>query len=462
MRHARFRMHGRPRFCSFVAAAFAALAALSLGSASSSAAGWQSIVLWTFCSLANCTDGLKPQGGVIIEPDGDLLGTTLEGGKNNAGVVFDVVMPGLTSTTESHDQEIIFHNFCQTPSKNLDCSDGAWPYAGLAAGRLGNFYGATYTGGSGGPRGSGGGGTVFVVMPGGEFETLREFCKKGPPCLDGASPKYGLLSNALGTEFYGTTVNGGRAVEAGTVFKVTSSGGVKTLYHFCSETNCNDGKTPSGGLIADSAGNLYGTTASGGANGQGTVFELTPSGTEKVLYSFCQQASCADGQQPAGTLAKDGSGNLYGTASAGGTNGHGVVFKIVPGSPSTESVLYDFCPGGTPCVDGSSPSAGVVISLSGTNLYGTTAAGGSTDQGTLFEVPITGGSETVLHTFCVSNLPVCLDSSGNADGSTPSGPLTLDGSGNIFGTTDTGGGNTVGAQAGGGTIYVLVNPSPGT
>jgi uncharacterized repeat protein (TIGR03803 family) len=465
MRHARSRLQGRSRFYNFAVAAFAALAALSLGSASSSAASWEEFVLWTFCSQSGCSDGLKPQGGVVIEPDGDLWGTTLEGGKNNAGVVFDVVMPGVTSTTESHDEEIIFYNFCQTPSKKLICSDGAWPTAGLAAGRLGNFYGTTYTGGSGGPRGSSGGGTVFALLPGGQFETLHEFCKVGPHCLDGASPAYGLLSNALGTDFYGTTVNGGRAVEAGTIFKVTSSGRVSTLYHFCSSTNCKDGQTPSGGLISDPKGNLYGTTAFGGANSEGAVFELTPSGVYKVLYSFCPSSPCTDGQQPAGTLARDSSGNLYGTASAGGAHGHGAVFQIVPGSggsPSTENVFYDFCPGGTPCVDGSSPSAGVVISLSGTNLYGTTVAGGTTDQGTVFEVPIVGGSESVLHSFCASNEPVCTDSFNNPDGSTPSGPLTLDDEGNIFGTTDTGGGNTTGAQAGGGTLFELVNPSPGT
>jgi uncharacterized repeat protein (TIGR03803 family) len=390
----------------------------------------------------------------------------LYGGKNNAGVVFDVVLPGISSTSTSHDEEIIFYNFCQTPSKKEVCSDGALPVGGLVQGSLGNFYGTTFTGGSGGPPGASGGGTVFAVLPGGQFKTLHEFCTSGGGCSNGAAPAYGLVANASSTVFYGTTVNGGRARQAGTVFKVTSSGAASTLHHFCSAAKCKDGKTPSGPLISDSKGNLYGTTAFGGANGQGTVFELSASGVHKVLYSFCPGGSpCVDGQQPAGTLARDSSGNLYGTASAGGANGEGAVFKIVPGSgksSSTESVLYSFCPGGTPCVDGGSPSAGVVISLSGANLYGTTAAGGNKDQGTVFEVPIIGGSESVLHSFCDSNEPICADSFGNPDGSTPSGPLVVDGEGNIFGTTDTGGGNTQGAQAGGGTLFELVNPLPGT
>ena len=459
MRYARPRMQGRPRFRNIVIVAFAVLAVLCLGS-KQSAAQWPEVVLYTFCQNGCGTDGLKPQGGVIIDPDGDLWGTTLEGGSKNAGVVFDLVMPGLNSKTSSMDEEIVIYNFCQTPSKNLDCSDGALPVGGLAAGRLGNFYGTTFTGGNGGPSGSSGGGTVFAVLPGGLFKTLHEFCKHGHPCLGGASPAYGLLANEEGTIFYGTTVNGGLSDDAGTVFKVTSRGHVTTLYHFCSLANCKDGQTPSGPLISDSSGNLYGTTSVGGANAQGTVFELSASGTEKVLYSFCALASCADGQQPAGKLAMDSSGNLYGTASAGGANGAGVVFRVVP-KEKTEVVLYNFCPGGTPCTDGSSPSAGVVLSLSGGDLYGTTAAGGSTDQGTVFDVPI-GGGETLLHDFCVSDEPVCADNSGNPDGSTPSGPLVIDAEGNIFGTTDTGGGNLQGTRAGGGTVYELVNPSPGT
>ena len=453
MRHARPRTQGRPRLA---VAALAALAALGLSSRpAASAAPWQEYVIWSFCSGSNCSDGLNPEGGVFMDPDGNLWGTTLYGGRG-AGTVYELTMPSTKVV------QFVLHSFCSTLAKNLACSDGALPSAGLVEGYLGYFFGVTYDGGAGGPRGTngGGGGTVFEVLPGGQFKTLHEFCKRGTPCFGGASPAYGLVANEEGTVFYGTTVNGGRQDDAGTVFRVASGGRVRTLYRFCSLANCKDGRTPSGPLIRDGAGNLYGTTSVGGANGQGTVFKLTPSGTEKVLYSFCPAAGCADGQQPAGKLATDSSGNLYGTASAGGANGGGpngagVVFKVDPSG--NETVLYSFCSGGAPCTDGSSPSAGVVMNLSGSTLYGTTAAGGATDQGTVFEVPIVGGSETMLYSFCGTNEPVC------ADGSTPSGPLLVDGEGNILGTTVWGGGqNTTNQVTGGGTVFELINPSPGT
>ena len=183
------------------------------------------------------------------------------------------------------------------------------------------------------------------------------------------------------------------------------------LYNFCSQPNCADGEGPSSSLTPDGAGNFYGTTALGGANMDGTVFELSPNGTggynETVLYSFCSVQNCADGNDPTSTVIFDGAGNLYGTACSGGANGqgvpsacgdgfdgYGVVFELSPkpggGCPSgsnsgngwCETVLYSFM--STP--DGASPFSGLTFDPTG-NLYGTTYGGGSGVRNGLRVVP---------------------------------------------------------------------------
>jgi uncharacterized repeat protein (TIGR03803 family) len=161
------------------------------------------------------------------------------------------------------------------------------------------------------------------------------------------------------------------------------------LYSFCSQSSCADGSYPEAGLIMDGAGNLYGTTNSGGTSGTGVVFKLAPDGTETVLYNFCSQSNCADGSYPSAGLIMDGAGNLYGTTNGGGTSGTGVVagvvFKLAP--DGTEIVLYSFCSQSS-CADGSYPEAGLIMDGAG-NLYGTTLSGGSTSgtgQGVVFMV----------------------------------------------------------------------------
>src|SRR5438132_1655370 len=140
----------------------------------------------------------------------------------------------------------------------------------------------------------------------------------------------------------------------------------QVLYSFCQQTGCSDGATPHAGLITDSAGNLYGTTYFGGnASDAGTVFQLTPNGsggwTQTVLYAFCQQDACADGQNPRSGLIIDGSGNLYGTTTAGGSNGYGAMFELTPsGKAWSQTVLYSFC-AQTGCADGADPSSGVIM-----------------------------------------------------------------------------------------------------
>jgi uncharacterized repeat protein (TIGR03803 family) len=196
-----------------------------------------------------------------------------------------------------------------------------------------------------------------------------------------------------------------------------------TIYKFCAEPNCSDGAEPEGRLIFDQSGNLYGTTAEGGA-GSGTVFELSRNGsggwTEAVLYSFTGDV---DGVRPLfSTLIFDGLGNLYGTTSAGGVNGYGVVFELSPvGGSWTEAVVYSFA-GGT---DGREPVGGVIMDAAG-NLYGRTEIGGTSGSGTVFELSPSGGSwtEQIIHNFAP-----------NTNGGY--GGLTMDASENIFGVTDT-------------------------
>jgi uncharacterized repeat protein (TIGR03803 family) len=263
-------------------------------------------------------------------------------------------------------------------------------------------------------------------------------------------PEGGLIFDQSGN-LYGTTYLGG-AKGFGVVFTLTpQSDGRWTksvLYSFCSLAHCADGAYPVAGLVFDQTGNLYGTTASGGANQEsGAVFKLAPnadgSWTESVLYSFCALNNCVDGSSPQSSLTFDQMGNLYGTTGGGGSSsfcggfGCGTVFKLIPGSNGswTESVLYSFC-SLTNCADGGLTFAGVILDGAG-NLYGTASLGGGVGQcagracGVVFELTArANGSwkEKILHRFA-----------DGRDGARPEGSLIFDGSGNLYGTTNLGG-----------------------
>jgi uncharacterized repeat protein (TIGR03803 family) len=227
------------------------------------------------------------------------------------------------------------------------------------------------------------------------------------------------------------------------------------LYAFGTNGKTNDGNDPNGGVVFDSVGNLYGTTASGGTNCTqtslrcGTVFELSPVAgggwSEAVLYDFCQTGypDCTDGAIPQSGLLIDGSGNLYGTTTEGGTgpcarndsiDGCGTVFELSPSDGGwIYTVLYSFL--GPATGDGLEPTYGVLISDASGNLYGTTPAGGTTGNGVVYQLAppsAPGGSwtETVIHNFCEDNCFV--------DGSSPWGGVTLDSAGNLYGTTEEG------------------------
>ncbi|HEY6486724.1 MAG TPA: choice-of-anchor tandem repeat GloVer-containing protein [Candidatus Cybelea sp.] len=291
-------------------------------------------------------------------------------------------------------------------------SDGRDPHAGPLIKVKGTLYGTTEYGG--GPcHGRCFSGTVFAITTSGTENILHSF-EVGSG--DGKNPRADLIEGA--GAFYGTTVHGGSAsCYCGTVFKLTLSGAETVLYSF---TGKPDGYGPDAGLL-DLNGTLYGTTINGGAYGDGTVFAIAPSGTEIVLHSFTGKP---DGAHPyAGLTNVDGT--LYGTTTKGGANcgssgGCGTVFTISPSG--SESVLYSFK--GSPG-DGNYPTQEVLLDVSGT-LYGTTKRGGTNDRGTVFSMT-TSGAEAVLHSF-----------GGSGDGVFPYGGL-LDVKGTLYGTTSNGG-----------------------
>jgi uncharacterized repeat protein (TIGR03803 family) len=217
-------------------------------------------------------------------------------------------------------------------------------------------------------------GTVFKITPGGTLTTLHSFCSESN-CTDGCIP-YAALVQATDGDFYGTTQD--CANGDGTLFKITPSGTLTTLYSFCSESNCTDGSAPSAVLIQAIDGNLYGTTSFGGANCAtcGTVFKITPSGTLTTLLSF----DGADGEDPTDGLVQGPNGDFYGTTYIGGAYGDGTVFKITPEGTLTTLISFD----GT---DGSDPIAGLVQATNGT-FYGTTRYGGADNDGTVFSLSV--------------------------------------------------------------------------
>jgi len=179
-----------------------------------------------------------------------------------------------------------------------------------------------------------------------------------------------VLVQATSGDFYGTTASGGLNGMSGAVFKITPSGTLTTPHSFAGYPT--DGSRPCAGLVHATDGNLYGTTSKGGANAGGTVFQMTPSGRLATLYSFCAQSGCMDGDSPVAGLIQATDGNLYGTTQDGGANGSGTMFQMTPSG--TLTTLYSFC-SQSGCTDGAYPKAGLVQDTNGT-FYGTTVGGG--------------------------------------------------------------------------------------
>jgi uncharacterized repeat protein (TIGR03803 family) len=293
--------------------------------------------------------------------------------------------------------------------------DGAAPVAGLISDNQGNLYGTTGGGGGSGCGGQGCG-TIFKVTPDGAETVLYAF--KG--FMGGTMAPLGLVRDKDGNLYGATQTGGSRKCQygCGTVFRLAPEGTMTVLHDFKGD---RDGNLPLANLLLDNRGNLYGTTWSGGAHSGGTVFRIAPDGTETVIYAFCAQANCTDGQSPQSSLIADKEGNLYGTTVGGGNPGGGTVFKLAP--DGTETVLYSFCQVQPDCQDGYEPYAGVTMDEAG-NLYGTTSWGGATEDevGTVFRLA-PDGTETVLHSFSLQT-----------DGGNPMSGVILDKAGDIYGT----------------------------
>jgi uncharacterized repeat protein (TIGR03803 family) len=299
---------------------------------------------------------------------------------------------------------------------------------------------------------------VLSILPPGAWAKDKEKVLYGfTNGSDGGLPVGNLVFDKAGN-LYGVTVQGG-ANGLGTVFKLTPANGVWTETVLHSFRGGSDGSSPKGTLIFDQAGNLYGATYGGGGNGCfagcGTVFKLTPVAhdkwTETVLYVF---TGGADGASPQAGLVADTAGNLYGTTYQGGnascaTGGCGTVFELTPGSGKqwTETVLHAFTAGR----DGAYPFAGLIFDNSG-NLYGTASLGGQPNGGIVFALtPGRGGkwNETVIHAF-----------KGGRDGFAPASGLALF-RGSLYGTTYNGGDDMCGLMAGCGTVFQMKSSAGG-
>ena len=338
----------------------------------------------TLYAFAGGSDGAAPFAPLLCNPDGSVYGTTSGGGASGAGTVFRVDRSG---------HETVLYSF-------TGGADGGYPFTGVVQDFAGNLYGTTVAGGAYGQ------GVVFKLDTR-RHETVLYTFTGG---TDGGSPNNVIVD--LFGNIYGTTYGGGTD-NAGVVFKLDRRGNETVLYSF---TGGADGAYPFYGVTEDVFGNLYGTTAYGGASGAGVVFRVDTHGNETVLYSF---TGGSDGGYPSAGVTLDLFGNLYGTTSSGGPAGYGVVFKV--NAHGIESVLYSFSGG----ADGAYPGAGVVLDWEG-NLYGDTAGGGNAGLGAVFKLS-PNGHETVLYGFPVT------------DGNHPQAGVVQDSVGNLYGTTNSGG-----------------------
>ena len=354
-------------------------------------------------------DGSQPYSAPTLDRQGNLYGTTWAGGARGDGLVYELAH--VNGSWILHP----LHSF------TYQGDDGAAPQAGVTIGPDGTLFGATVGGGLGN-----GYGTLFnVKLP--AHACVTALCPWTGTTLhsfqgsdnDGATPYGNVVFDSQGN-LYGTTLAGG-TINNGTVYKATRSGGtwnVSVIHNF---GGTNDGCYPVAGVVVDSAGNLYGTTTEGGANDEGTVFELSPSEggwIESYLYSF----SGSDGAYPQAGLVFDRAGNLYG-ATVDGT-----IFKLSPqGSDWNFTTIYT--------LSGSGPQSSLAIDAAG-NLYGGTGGGGIYGYGNVWELsPSSGGGWTYtdLHEF-----------TGGNDGGLPSGVAVTGPGGYLYGAAQAGGANGLG------------------
>jgi len=364
-----------------------------------------------------------PVGGnpssLLLSSNGNFYGTCVNEGAQQWGALYEITATGTPTP---------LYSFTNGPAPY----DGANPFAALTEGTNGLLYGLAQSGGSNGV------GAIFEVSTNGAFTSLISFLReKGAHSTNanGAFPKFPMVLNANNGNFYGTAVNGG-ANGFGTVFQVTHQGKVTVFYSF---SNNVDGAYPQAGLLPYTNGMLYGTAIDGGSNGYGTVFQLTAAGRVTPIYSF---TNGSDGANPQGALIDGQDGQLYGTCTAGGSNGTGTIFKITTNGVLT--ALYAF---GVPTqfpgtagvdnqynADGINPM-GLLLGRDG-NFYGVAHYGGLNGSGSIFQFTQTG-MLNILYAFNYSG------GQANSDGANPTSLLEYE-NGNFYGTAFDGGTNNTG------------------
>lgn len=324
-------------------------------------------------------EGGTPVTQLVIDTSGNLYGTAVAGGSDFGGTAFEL-SPNADRTAWAYK---VIVNFCTEVKP--DCVQGSVPQSALAY--AGASEGLAYDGTSAlygttllGPNSPG---VVYkLTQNGGSFSgsVVYGFCAQAN-CADGSNPEGQLALDASGN-LYGVTAGGGGENGSGVAYRIDVAGGAETVLHtFCSEAACADGGTPGQAGITLAGKKLYGATALGGANDGGTAYELNPaSGAEKVLYSFCPAAGCADGQGPTSPVVRD-KGTSIGTALGGDASVDGVVYRV--GASGAEEVLYRFCQAAN-CTDGSLP-VGVIAGRAG-SFFGVTEHGGDKGDGVIFQL----------------------------------------------------------------------------
>jgi len=339
----------------------------------------------------NTTEGMLPYSGLVADVQGNLYGTAVAGGAYNGGSIFKITPQGIYSTLYSFGGV---------------ANDGESPYADLVIDAAGNLYGTTA---NGGPDGAG---IVFKYSAAGQFSKIVDL---GP--VNGlfyGAPNGRMVLTATG-DLYGTA---SFSNHNGAVFRLSKDGQLSTVYEF---SGTQDGDNPTGAIVVDANGNIFGTTYDGGANGQGIIYKIDNTGHETILHSFAGGAT--DGSYPYGGLVADASGNLYGTTATGGAKDNGTVFKIAPDGTFKLLATFDSNSGKYPL--------GALTFDAQKNLIGTTYDWG-TSNGSIFSVA-PDGTFQILFKFGNSTV----------EGARPVGAVTLVGS-KIVGTTSQGGVNGYG------------------
>ena len=387
---------------------------------------WTSTVIYQFTSTSTLN------GNLVIDADGNLYGTATRIGVNN-GEVFELSPSSGGSWTETE-----LYGFKPAP-------DAEYPSGGVIFDASGNLYGETVNGGTGTGCSGGPCGAVFELVRGTGGTWTEKVLYSFQGGNDGQNP-YGILSFDTNGNLYGTTEGGGTS-DYGTVYELTSSGGTWTKTTLWNYTGGSDGGNPDFGVTLGNSGQIYVASSIGGGNA--SVLQLIPS-DGKVVETILTKFPNTDGSNPQTNLIADSAGNFYGTTSTGGAYGYGAVFKLTPSSGGTwaDQILYSF-KHGIDSIQGASPSP-LVFDSHG-NLFAETAYDGASGHGTVLELSPAGGGKwtaTQIHTF-----------TGGAEGSQPYGGLVLDGQGNLYGTTEYGGKGSACGSLKCGIIFELTQSS---